>query len=126
MNLTQELEALRHSQHSMEDDFRLHADGSVHEQTITRSGEIGWKVIAKPIPGASPKMSKYFDDGYLSVDDLRRALDLRDMVLTTIVEASTVKSMEEIVRKRITKKEREENKKPRAKRKRIPPIPAEL
>lgn len=113
MNLKQELEALRHSQHAIEDDYRLCSDGSVRASTITRSGDIGWKIIAKPIPGASPRIATHFPDGYLSIDDIRRALDVRDLILTEVVEAATVRSMENVVRKRVKADEAKAKAKPK-------------
>ena len=117
MNLTQELATLRTSQHAMEDDYRLFPDGSIREGTITRSGEVGWKILAKPIPAASPQILMHFPEGHLSVDDLRRALDLRDLIMTKVVEASTVKSMENVVRKQIKAEQKKERpKRPKTER----------
>lgn len=112
MNLQKELEALQHSQHAMEGEYRLCSNGSVQQQTITRSGDIGWKVIAKTIPGAAHKIAAYFEDGYLEIDDIRRAFMIRDMLLTKVIEEQTVTSMEDVIRKQI----RKQMAKPKAKR----------
>lgn len=116
MSLNQELDALRHSQHSMDENYRIHSNGSVSEQVLTARGQTGWRLIAKPIHGVGPKLAAYFEDGYLAVDDLRRALDIRDAILTATVEEKTVRSMEKVVRKQIRD---EKPKKPRPKKTRL-------
>jgi len=46
-------------------------------------------------------ISEFFDEGYLYVESLRKAVDLRDQVLEAVVEAKTVRTMEKVLRKKI-------------------------
>lgn len=115
-----ELQRLSDSQHTIEDGTRIHSDGSIRTETVTLSGDAGWRVVAKPIPGVSPKISKFFEEGFLVVEDIRLAIDLRDQFLMAIVEEKTIRSMEQVIRNRMAKEKRDANKVPKPKRNRVP------
>lgn len=46
-------------------------------------------------------ISRFFDEGFLYVGDLREAHTLRDQILEAVVETKTVRTMEAVIRKRI-------------------------
>lgn len=115
-----ELQRLSDSQHTIEDGTRIHSDGSIRTETVTLSGDSGWRIVAKPIPGLSPKISEFFEDGFLVVEDVRLAIDLRDQFLMAIIEEKTIRSMEQVIRKRMAKERRDEKKVPKPKKTRVP------
>lgn len=85
------LRELQQDQTSTEDGTRLFHDGSIKIRSLTESGQIGWYVLARPIPGAPVSFSRYFvaysDGQYLKTPGMREAIEIRDAMLTAMVES---------------------------------------
>ncbi len=98
MDMREQLRTLQKEQVSISDGHRLYHDGSIKIQSLTAKAEIGWCVIAKPVPAASPSIRKYFpqhpDGMYLKVEGIREAIALRDIIFEKMVEARVMRQNE--------------------------------
>lgn len=98
MSINEELKALKFEQSTICDEYRLFHDGTIKMASLTDSGQMGWYVVAKPIPGMSFAYRRYFktqgDGVFLNVPTLREAVSLRDMIFTAIVEARVHRRIE--------------------------------
>jgi len=98
MGMIQKLKELNKEQKKVADGYRLFHDGSLKIKTLTDSGDVGWCVIAKLIPAASPSIRSYFtqhDDGiYLRTQGLREALEVRDLILIQMTESRVTRQNE--------------------------------
>lgn len=98
MNVREKLRELQRGQVKASDGTRLYHDGSIKIQSLTDNAEIGWCVIAKPVPGASPSIRQYFsqhpDGMYLKVEGIREAIELRDIIFEKMVEARVMRQNE--------------------------------
>ncbi len=96
--MREKLKKLKREQASIRGGHRIFHDGSVKIQSLTDSGNIGWCVIAKPVPGASPSIRQYFsqhpDGMYLKVEGIREAIELRDAIFEKMVEARVMRQNE--------------------------------
>lgn len=91
MSLHDEIRKLHELQSSTDDGLRLFHDGSIKQRSLTESMEMGWCIVARSVPGASLAFRNYFpsrgDGIYLQVENIRDAMTIRDMMLTTLVES---------------------------------------
>jgi hypothetical protein len=82
---------LQQDQTSTEDGTRIFHDGSIKIRSLTESGELGWYVLARPISGAPVYFNRYFvshsDGQYLKAPGMREAIEIRDAMLTAMVES---------------------------------------
>lgn len=100
--MREKLRKLQREQSSISDGHRIFHDGSVKIQSLTESGDIGWCVIAKSVPGATHSLRQYFpqhpDGMYLKVEGIREAITLRDTIFERMVEVRVMRQNEMAMR----------------------------
>jgi len=98
MNVREKLRELQKGQSKVSDGTRIYHDGSIKIQSLTDNAEIGWCIIAKPVPGSAYSLRQYFsqhpDGMYLKVEGMREAIELRDAIFEKMVGARVMRQNE--------------------------------